>query len=63
VKYGPIPASKSTQGTKIDKLHINQAIELTAPDPQTRFQIRLNVIIQQCDVKVAIAWAEKRKKS
>ncbi len=44
---GRILAAKSTQRERVDNLHLNQAIELNTPDSQTRFQIRLNVIIQQ----------------
>jgi hypothetical protein len=46
-----------------DELHSNQTIKLNTPGAQTRFQIRLEVIVAQYDSKVAIAyWPEKRKK-
>ena len=60
---GPTLGAESIQGTKIDKLHINQAVELKTPDSQTRFQIRLNVIIQLCDVKVTIGYWPKKERN
>ena len=43
-----------------DELHSNQTIKLNTPGDQTRFQIRLEVIVPQYDSEVATAyWPEK----
>ena len=60
---GPVLAVKTAQGTKTGKSHTNQTIELNTPDSQTRFQIRLNVIIQQRGVKVPIACGSKKERN